>query len=200
MTRRAMRRVLDEAVKTTDPLRSQTLRQLIDELVPDKAPIEVVQAVCRMLLEEGVSIRNIGLILETIAEVRPWSESSEQIAEQVRRRLSKQITASLRNSRGEIPLIQLSTEWESVFQKHEAVKGASVREVALPPEEFNRFVRSVQEQLRKAADDGVSPAIVTFGDRRRFVKTALVAKGVRNPVVAYDELDLQSKPVLIGTA
>jgi len=200
MTRRAMRRVLDEAVKTTDPVRSQTLRQLIDELVPDKAPIEVIQAVCRMLLEEGVSIRNIGLILETIAEVRPWSESSEQITEHVRRRLGKQITASLRNSRGEIPLIQLSPEWESVFQKHEAVKGASVREVALPPEEFNRFVRSVQEQLRKAADNGISPAIVTFGDRRRFVRTALVAKGVRNPVVAYDELDLQSKPVLIGTA
>jgi flagellar biosynthesis protein FlhA len=200
MTRRAMRRLLDEAVRTTDPARSEALRQLIDELVPDKAPVETAQSVFRLLLEEGVSVRNIGLILETIAEVRPWSENAEQIAEHVRRRLSKQISASLRNERGEISLIQLSPEWEQVFQKHEVLKGGSVKEVALPPDEFNRLSRAIQDQIRKAAAQGIMPAVVTFGERRRFIRTVLIAKGVRNPVVAYDELDLQSKPVLVGTA
>ncbi len=200
MTRRTMRRLLDEAVKTTDGDRSASLRQMLDELIPDKAPVETVQAVFRLLLDEGVSVRNIGLIVETIADVRPWCENAEQIAEHVRRRLSKQITASLRNERGEAPLIQLSPEWEQVFLKHEIVKAGNIKEVALPPEEFNRLSRSVQDQIRKAAGQKISPAIVTFADRRRFVRTVLQAKGVRNPVVAYDELDLQTKPVLIGTA
>lgn len=200
MTRRAMRRLLDEAVKTTDSGRSEALRQLIDELLPDKAPVETAQAVFRLLLEEGVSVRNIGLILETIAEVRAWSDNAEQIAEHVRRRLSKQISASLRNERGEIALIQIAPDWEVLFQKHEIVKSGNVKEVALPPEDFNRLTRAVQDQLRKAAGQGITPAIVTFGDRRRFIRTVLSAKGVRNPVVAYDELDLQSKPVLVGTA
>jgi flagellar biosynthesis protein FlhA len=200
MTRRALRRVLDEAVKTSDPVRSESLRQLIDELVPDKAPVETAQAVFRLLLEEGVSVRNIGLILETIAEVRAWCENAEQIAEHVRRRLSKQISASLRNERGEISLIQLSPDWEQTFQKYEVMKGAGTKEVALPPDEFNRLTRAIQDQIRKAAEQGISPAIITFGERRRFIRSALSAKGVRNAVVAYDELDLQSKPVLVGTA
>lgn len=200
MTRRAMRRLLDEAVKTTEPARSDALRQMIDDLVPDKAPLETTQAVFRLLLDEGVSVRNVGLILETIAEVRPWCENAEQIAEHVRRRLAKQITASLRNERGEAPLIQLSPEWEQLFLKHEVVKGANAKEVALPPEEFNRLSRSIQDQLRNAAAQKISPAIVTFADRRRFIRTVLNSKGIRNPVVAYDELDLQTKPVLVGAA
>jgi len=200
MTRRTMRRLLDEAVKTSDADRSASLRQMLDELIPDKVPIETAQAVFRLLLEEGVSVRNIGLIVETIADTRPWCENTEQIAEQVRRRLSKQITASLKNEKGEAALIQLAPEWEQIFLKHEVVKPGNLKEVALPPEEFNRFSRSVQDQIRRAAAQKISPAIVTFADRRRFVRTVLQAKGVRNPVIAYDELDLQTKPVLVGIA
>ena len=200
MTRRAARRMLDEAVKTTDAARSDALRQTLDELIPDKAPIDTVQAVFRLLLEEGVSVRNIGLIVETIADVRPWCENADQIAEHVRRRLAKQITASLRNDRGEAALIQLSPDWEEVFLRYEVVKPGNLKEVALPPEEFNRLARSIQDQIRKAAAQKISPAVVAFADRRRFIRSVLAAKGMRNPVIAYDELDLSTKPVLIGTA
>ncbi len=200
MTRRAMRRLLDEAVKTSDAERSAALRQMLDELIPDKVPVELAQGVFRLLLEEGVSVRNIGLIVETIAEARPWCDNAEQIAEHVRRRLSKQITASLKNDKGEVPLIQLSPEWEQIFVKHEVMKPGNVKDVALPPEEFNRLSRSIQEQVRRTANDKMTPAIVTFADRRRFVRTVLHAKGLRNSVIAYDELDLQTKPVLVGAA
>jgi flagellar biosynthesis protein FlhA len=160
----------------------------------------MAQGVFRLLLEEGVSVRNIGLILETIAEARAWCENAEQITEHVRRRLSKQISTGLRNDRGEIPLIQLSPDWEQTFQKYEVVKSAGVKDVALPPEDFNRLTRALQDQIRKAAEQGITPAIITFGERRRFIRSVLSAKGVRNPVLAYDELDLQSKPLLVGTA
>jgi flagellar biosynthesis protein FlhA len=200
MTRRAMRRLLDEAVKTSDADRSASLRQMLDDLIPEKVPVETAQAVFRLLLEEGVSVRNIGVIIETIADVRPWCENAEQIAEHVRRRLSRQITAGLRNERGEAALIQLSPDWEQLFLKHEVVKQGGAKEVALPPDDFNRLSRSIQEQIRKAASLKISPAIVTFADRRRFIRTVLHAKGVRNAVVAYDELDLQTKPLLVGTA
>jgi flagellar biosynthesis protein FlhA len=200
MTRRAMRRILDEAVKTTDQARSDSLRQLLDDLVPEKVSLEIAQAVFRLLLDEGVSVRNVGLIIETIGEVRAWCENADQIAEHVRRRLSRQITAAIRNARGEAALVQLSPEWEQTFLKYEIVKGPNNKEVALPPEEFNRLTRSVQEQLRLAAAQKITPAIITFADRRRFIRTVLSAKGIRNPVIAYDELDLQTKPVLVGSA
>jgi flagellar biosynthesis protein FlhA len=122
------------------------------------------------------------------------------MAEHVRRRLAKQITASLKNEAGQIPIIQLSPEWETIFSQFETRGEGSEKDIALPPEEFNRLTRSISEQIRKAAIDKTHPAIVTFRERRRFVREVMHAKGIRNPVIAYDELDPQAKPRLVGTA
>ncbi len=200
MSRRAVRKIIDEYVRTSDPARSAANRQLIDEFIPDKAPVEVVQAVFRRLLEEGVSIRNLPIILEATAEARPFHPSADKIAEHVRRRLSRQITASLKNDKGQVPIVQLSPEWEQVFSRHEVTNEAQEKDVALPPEEFNRLARSISDQVRRAAGDRLHPAIVTFRERRRFIREVLHAKGIRNPVIAYDELDPQTKPLLVGTA
>ncbi|NWG93393.1 MAG: FHIPEP family type III secretion protein, partial [Parvularculaceae bacterium] len=200
MTRRAVRKILDEFVKTSDPARSAANRQIVDEFIPDKVPIEIVQSVFRILLEEAVSIRNIPVILEAAAEARPWCQSADKMAEHVRRRLSRQITASLKTELGQVPLVQLSPEWEAVFSRHETTNEAQEKEVALPPEEFNRLARSISDQLRKAAANKLFPAVVTFRERRRFIRDVLHAKGIRNPVIAYDELDTQAKPLLVGAA
>jgi len=199
-TRRAVRKILDEYGKTSDPARSAANRAIIDEFVPDKTPVETVQAVFRRLLEEGVAIRNLPVILEAIAEARPWHPTADKIAEHVRRRLSRQITASLKNDKGQAPIIQLSPDWEKIFARHEVVSEQQEKDVALPPEEFNRLARAITDQVRKAASDKIYPAVVTFRERRRFIRDVLHAKGIRNPVVAYDELDPQIKPLLVGTA
>jgi flagellar biosynthesis protein FlhA len=200
MTRRAVRKILDEFVRTSDPAKSAANRQLLDEFVPEKVPVETLQAVLRCLLSENVSIRNLGVILEAIAEARPWCSNAEQIGEHVRKRLSRQITASIKNDKGQAPLIQLGPEWEQIFSRHEVIKESQDKDIALPPEEFNRLARSITDQIRKAAVEKFYPAIVTFSERRRFLRAVLHAKGIRNPVVAYDEIDPQTKPLLVGTA
>jgi flagellar biosynthesis protein FlhA len=118
----------------------------------------------------------------------------------VRRRLSRQITASLKGRDGRAPLIQLEPRWEEIFSQHEVVRASGQKDVALPPEEFNRLTRAIADQLRRAAAEGVYPAIVAFAERRPFLRAVLHAKGIRNPVVAYDELDPAVPPVLFGTA
>ena len=50
------------------PKRAEANRRMLDEFVPDKVPVDTLQAVLRLLLEERVSIRNLPLILEAIAE------------------------------------------------------------------------------------------------------------------------------------
>lgn len=200
MTRRAVRKILDEYVRTSDPGRAAANRQILDEFIPDKVPVETAQAVLRRLLEENVSIRNLPVILEAIAEARSFASNPDRIAEHVRRRLSRQITASLRDVEGRIPIIQLSGDWETLFARHETANEAQERDVALPPEDFNRLARSISDQLRKAAEKKHFPAVITFRERRRFIRDVMHAKGIRNPVIAYDELDPQSKPFLVGAA
>lgn len=200
MTRRSMRRILDEFAKTSDAAKAASNRQIIDEFIPEKAPIEVVQSVLRLLLEENVSVRNLPVILEAIADARTHTSSAEQICEYVRRRLGRQLTAAIREKDGSIPLIQLAPAWEETFQKHEIVKESGEKDIALPPEEFNRLTRSLGDQIQRAAANGRFPAVVTFADRRRFIRTVLYSKGIRNPVFSYEEIDMQSKPTLLAAA
>jgi flagellar biosynthesis protein FlhA len=195
---KALRRLLDELTSLSDPRRAEANRRLIDELVPDRVPVDLLLAVLRLLLEERISIRNLPLILEAIAEVRTPGLSPESVAEHVRQRLSFQIVAGLRRPDGTVPLIQLSPEWERTFATYE-VEGPSGRgDVALPPDEFNRLASSVAEKLSAAGEAGSYPAIVTTLRRRRFLRTVLAAKGITNPVLSFEELSGESRPALLG--
>ncbi|HHI71609.1 MAG TPA: flagellar biosynthesis protein FlhA, partial [Rhodobacteraceae bacterium] len=73
LTLKALRRLLDEFVNLSDAGRAEANRRLVDELIPDKVPIDLLLSVMRLLLEERVSIRNLPLILEAISEARPMS-------------------------------------------------------------------------------------------------------------------------------
>ena len=198
LSRRSLRAILDEYAKTSNPERAGANRRIVDEFIPEKAPIELVQAVFRNLLEEQVPVRNIPLILESIAEARAMGHA-ELVTEHVRQRLGRQITAGLRDEAGALPLIQLAPAWEQLFSQHEVLRDGRT-EIALPPEEFNRLARSIGDQIRTAAQKKVFPAVVAFSSRRRFVRAVLHAKGVRNPVIAYDEIDPQMRPRLVGVA
>jgi len=194
LTMKGLRRLLDEFVNLSDPARAAANRRLLDELVPDKVPVDLLLAVLRLLLEERVSIRNLPLILEAITEARSLG-APEAVTEHVRQRLGFQMVAELRRADGTIPLIQLAQEWEQTFARH-TMDGA--RDVALPPDTFNRLAAGLAGQLNRAAEMGAQPAIVTSTLRRRFLRTVVAAKGLGVPVLSYDEIGLDAKPSMLG--
>lgn len=199
-SRRTLRKLLDEFVTVSDPARAEANRRVLDELVPDKVPIDVLHSVLRLLLEERVSIRNLPLILESIAEVQGYLKGVETVTEHVRHRLGFQIVAELQEEDGALPLIQLSPEWEELFQKYQLDGESGAIDVALPPDDFNRLATSVAEKIGKVSENGRYPAVVTSTRRRRFLQTVLMSKGIRNPVFSFEEIGTNSKPALVGVA
>ncbi len=197
LTLKTLRRLLDETVRLSSPQRAEANRRLLEELIPDRVPIDLLLAVLRLLLEERVSIRNLPMILEAIAEAR-GSGSPEAVCEYVRRRLGFQLVAELRRPDGTAPLIQLSPEWERNFAAHEVGEGAGATDVALPPDMFARLAGNVADALARASETGVFPALVTTGRRRRFLRTILAAKGLAAPVLSYEEIGSEVRPAIVG--
>ncbi|MFN3607043.1 MAG: FHIPEP family type III secretion protein, partial [Cypionkella sp.] len=115
---RGLRRLLDEFVTLTDPARAASNRRLLDEMIPEKVPVDLLLAVLKLLLDEKVSIRNLPLILESIAEARGLA-LPEPICEHVRQRLGFQLIADLKRGDGSIPLIQLAAEWDGIFTDYQ---------------------------------------------------------------------------------
>jgi flagellar biosynthesis protein FlhA len=198
--RRSLRKLLDEFVTPSDPKRAEANRRMLDEFVPDKVPVDMLQAVLRLLLDERVSIRNLPLIFEGIAEVHSPQASPVVICEHVRHRLGFQLVAGIQEADGALPLIQLAPAWEELFQSYQMPDGSGIVDVALPPAEFNRLAGSIAEKIAQAGAQGRYPAVVTSTKRRRFLQTVLTAKGIRNPVLSFEEIGPTARPAVLGLA
>jgi len=194
---RSLRRLLDDFVTLSDPVRSASNRRLLEELVPEKVPMDMLLTVLRLLLDERVSIRNLPLILEAISEARGLG-TAEAVCEHVRQRLGFQIVAELKREDGSIPIVQLAPEWERTFAAHQIENERGHRDVALPPEDFSRLANALAEKLNRAAENGTFPAVVTSTLRRRFLRTVVAARGLQAPVLSYEEIGVEARPALIG--
>lgn len=194
---RGLRRLLEEFTAVSDPVRASANKRLLDDLVPEKVPVELLLQVLRLLLEERVSVRNLPLILEAIAEARGL-QAADAIAEHVRQRLGFQLVAELKREDGTIPLIQLAPEWEKAFAQYQIDGERGGRDVALPPDLFGRLAQGLADRLNRAAETGAFPAIVTSTLRRRFLRTVLAARGLSAPVLSYEEIGLEARPAMLG--
>jgi flagellar biosynthesis protein FlhA len=199
LSRRVLRKLLDSFVNVSDPARAEGNKRILDEFVPDRVPVDLLQSVLRLLLEEQVSVRNLPLILEAIAEGRGLG-APEAVVEHVRRRLGFQLVSGLKDDDDTLPIIQLGPDWERIFDAHETGMEGGVADVALPPAEFNRLAKQVGEKVADAAQRGRRAVIATSTKRRRFVRTVLAAKGLTNPVLSYEEIGTTVKPSLVGVA
>lgn len=197
LTLKTLRRLLEESANLSSPARAEANRRLFDELIPEKVPVDLLLAVLRLLLEERVSIRNLPMILEAIAETR-GAGGPEAVCEHVRRRLGFQLIAELRRADGTVPLVQLAPEWERIFVTHEAGDGPAAPDVALPSDIFARLTGNIADALARAAESGTFAAIVTSSRRRRFLRTIMGARGLTAPVLSYDEVGTSARPALVG--
>ncbi|WP_420911459.1 flagellar biosynthesis protein FlhA [Sulfitobacter noctilucae] len=197
LTLKSLRRTLNEMSNISNPVRAEANRKMLDEMIPDKVPIDVLHAVLRLLLDEQVSIRNLPLILEAVAEARGQNAQPEAICEHVRQRLGFQLVAELRRMDGTLPLVQLAPEWEDTFATYQVDSDRGV-DIALPPELFNKLAERASDKLSDAGQNGIYPALVTNTRRRRFLRTVMQARGISNPVLSFEEIGLDARPSLVG--
>jgi flagellar biosynthesis protein FlhA len=197
-TRLVMLDTLDALTKISDAERASSNQRLLDEYIPGKVTPELLLSVLRALLEERVAIRNLFLIIEVVAEAKTMSLNLTRTVEMVRQRLAFQIVDKLQDSAGQLALVQLSPQWEQTFQEHEIENGSGGSDVALPPELFSKLINAIQEKLNEGAQNGILASIATSSRRRRFLQTVLSSKGIRNAVLAYEEIGPKARPKIIG--
>lgn len=198
LTLKALRRLLDELTSLSDAARADANRRMIDEMIPEKVPTDLLLSVLKLLLAERVSIRNLALILESIAEARHALPNPEALCEHVRHKLGFQLVADFKRPDGTIPLIQLAPEWEERFRAHQLGDETALGDVALPPDEFNRLATAMSEKVAAAQEAGTQPVLVTSTRRRRYLRTVAAAKGVDTPVLSFEEIGTEARPALVG--
>lgn len=167
---------------------SAEYKRLLDEIRPAHISNSGIQAVLKMLLAERVSIRNIQLILEAIAEIAPHSRRAEQIAEHVRQRISQQICGDLAKD-GELSVLRLGSRWDLAF--HEALKRdqrGEVVEFDIDPRLIEEFSRDANLVIKKHMDKGEQFVVVTSVEARPYVRLVIERLFPTLPVLSHVEI------------
>ncbi|CAM3237755.1 flagellar biosynthesis protein FlhA [Paracoccus aminovorans] len=195
LTMSSMQRMIRELCGVSDEHRAQLNQRFFDSMVPDKVSPEMLLAVLRGMLEEGISIRNLVLITDAVHEARN-AATPEAVYEQVRKRLRGQITEQFLDEEGGLSILQLHPQWEADIARAEA-EGARTGASAIPQIQ-KRLADALQATLRDLAP-GTEVVLAVPDHRRRLVRMMLSSAGIATPVLGLDEIDPSAQIRLRGT-
>jgi flagellar biosynthesis protein FlhA len=173
-------------------------QKLVEDLIPSQISTTVVQRVLQLLLTERVSIRDLGTILEGVAEAVAYTRSPAQIVEHVRARLSRQLCAQHQAMGGYVPLIALSPQWEQAFA--EAIVGSGDdRSLAMAPSKLHEFIAAVRDRFEDAARIGEQPVLLTSAAARPFVRSIVERFRNQTPVMSQNEIHPRARLKTVGS-
>ncbi|MFD1332582.1 flagellar biosynthesis protein FlhA [Methylopila musalis] len=162
-------------------------QKLVEDIVPGQISTTGIQRVLQLLLAERVSIRDLGTILEGIAEATSFTRSPAQIVEHVRARLSRQLCAQHQAMGGYVPLVTLSPQWEQTFSES-IVGSGDDRSLAMAPSKLHEFIGLVRDRFEEAARQGETPVLLTSAASRPFVRSIVERFRNQTPVMSQNEI------------
>jgi flagellar biosynthesis protein FlhA len=163
-------------------------RRLVDDIVPSLITHSTLQGTLKLLLAERVSIRNLELILEAVAEVAPFARRAETIVEHVRVRLGSQICSDLAVD-GVLGVLRLGPRWDLFF--HERMKRDAKGEILgfdADPAQIEKFSNEAGTAIRERMEQGDSFILLTTPEARPYVRLLLSRAFPAQPVLSHMEI------------
>lgn len=160
--------------------------RLIEGLVPDILPLTTIVKVLQNLLNEGVPIRDMRSIVQTLVEYGPRSQDPDVLTAAVRISLRRLIVQDVAGNAPEIPVITLAPELEQML--HQSLQSAGDEGAGIEPGLAERLQNSLGDAHQNQEMAGEPSILLTSGMLRsvlsRFVKHSL--PGLR--VMSYQEV------------
>ncbi|MCJ2025452.1 flagellar biosynthesis protein FlhA [Methylobacterium sp. J-067] len=171
---------------------------LLKEVCPSQISTTGIQRVLQFLLSERVSIRDLGTIVEGIAEVAGGVKNPRDVVEHVRARLGRQICAQYQGPDGALPIVTLSPAWEQAFADS-IIGEREERYLAMQPSKLSEFVNAVRDRFESAARMGEMPVLVTSAQSRPFVRSIIERFRRETPVMSQAEIHPRARLRTVGS-
>lgn len=174
-------------VKTMLDKLKETSPATVEDIVPSVVSVAYLQKVLSMLLKEGVPIRDLETILETLSDYQHTLKDIDITVEYVRQALKRTITRRFADA-GQIRVLTLDTETENKI-----VAGVKKSEqgsyLALDPVTIHKLINSLNEQIERVKEVVPSPIVLTSPIVRVYFKK-LVDQFIPNiTVLSFNEID-----------
>ena len=170
---------------------------LIDELVPKLLGVGEIQKVLQNLLSEGISIRDLVTIFETLADYAGSMRDTDVLTEYVRQRLKRSIS-SVYFADGEMTTVitlDPQVEQEIMNSIKQTEQGAYI---TLDPGKTKKILNSVETEIKKLENQGKAPIIITSPIVRMYFKKLTRDYFKDLIVISYNEIESDVELQSIG--
>ena len=172
----------DDVQQLLDRLK-QTAPKLVENLVPGTMSLADVTRVVHNLLDEGVPIRDMRTIAETLSIHRGLENNPEELTAQVRVALGPSIFQSVAGNAAELPVMVLDPQLEQMMSS--AVQN---NQGVIEPNLLDTMVKGIGEAAEKMEAEGASPVLLVSGIIRGFLSKLLRGRMSNFYILAYEEI------------
>ena len=161
---------------------------LIGELVPKLLGVGEIQKVLQNLLREGISIRDLITIFETLADYAPTTRDTDVLTEYARQNLRRAISNKYfpNNEMTSVVTLDPQLEQEIMNSVKQTEQGAYL---TLDPDKKQQIVNALQTEITKLEDLGKNPIVITSPIVRMYFKKMTEEYFKDLIVVSYNEIE-----------
>lgn len=175
----------------------ETYPTLVEEVTPNALSIGDIQKVLTNLLKENISIRNLPIIFETLADYGQMTKDMDLVTEYVRQSLSRQISKQMTTPGEPMYVITLSggvekTVAESVQQTEHG------NFISMDPNVSQRILESAATETDRLSQMGQVPVILCSPAVRMYVRQVFERYLPHVPILSYNELEADVEVQSVG--
>lgn len=166
----------------------ETNKTLVDELVPKLLGVGDIQKVLQNLLREGISIRDLVTIFETLADYAATSRDTDILTEYVRQSLKRAISNKYFDDSETTTVVTLDPKVEQMIMSSikQTEQGAYI---SLDPAITKQILGATEAEIQKLENKGQSPIIITSPIVRMYFKKLTNDYFKDLIVISYNEID-----------
>ncbi len=170
---------------------------LVEELVPKLLGLGEVQKVLQNLLQEGISIRDLLTIMETLADYAPATRDTDILTEYVRQSLKRAISTKYfpSNETNSVVTLDPKVEQEIMGSVKQTENGAFLN---LDPNRSRAIIDSVGREVQKLENLGKNPIVITSPIVRMYFKRLTEDYYRDLVVVSYNEVETNVELQSVG--
>ncbi len=171
---------------------------VVEEISPESLPFGTIQKVLQNLLREGIPIRDLVTILESLSDYQKVTKNVDVLTEYVRHSLSETIARLYRDSKGMIHGIAMDPHLEQVITNALQNQRESSPSLGLAPEIIEAIQRSLTANLEVAMANGFHPVVLCVATVRPYFYRLIRTSFPNVAVLSFTELPPETEIEFIG--
>ncbi len=176
----------------------RTSPKAVEELVPGTLSLGVVQKVLQNLVREGVSIRDMLTICETLGDHGTTNKNPDTLTEFVRERLSRTIIKSFVDTEGVLPVITLSQPAEKILQEGMRQTDGGIY-LSLNPATAQRLIHNINHAVEGAVNTNGQPVLLASPLVRSQLAQLVMRFLPSVPVISQAEIPPDTRLQAVGS-